>query len=70
MLGTHVEAEGEQNGVAVSAFNDMKGRQRGLTIGLVNYAAVLDGVQIGMINIAQSNRDGRKVLPLANWRMR
>src|SRR5262245_19122263 len=69
-LVTRIEPEGSQGGVAVSAFNQIKGQQRGLTIGVLNYAAVLDGVQVGAINIAKSNRGGRKVLPIANWPMR
>ena len=40
-----------------------------LTIGVINYAAQLDGVQIGVINVASSNRPGWRVLPVANWRM-
>jgi hypothetical protein len=48
----------------------MKGNQQGLTIGIINYARSLDGVQVGLINIAKSNRSGRRVLPIANWEMR
>ena len=42
-------------------------KQRGLTIAVVNYARQLNGVQIGVINIAKSNPKGRKVLPIVNW---
>lgn len=65
-----IDAEAEQRGVAVSAFNRMRGLQRGLTIGVLNYAADLNGIQIGVLNIARSNRPGLRVLPLANWSMR
>jgi hypothetical protein len=44
----------------------MKGEQRGLTIGLINYTWELRGVQLGVINCAESNR-GLKCLPLVNW---
>jgi len=67
---TRIEKFGTQRGVAVSSFNYMKGNQQGLTIGIVNYARSLDGVQVGLLNIAKSNRSGRKVLPFANWEMR
>lgn len=53
-------------GVSVSAVNHMKGEQRGLTIGLFNYTWELRGVQLGLINCAESNR-GLKCLPLLNW---
>jgi hypothetical protein len=33
----------------------------------VNYTWVLDGVQIGLINIARDNPAGRRVLPIVNW---
>lgn len=53
-------------GVSLSAFNHMKGEQRGLTIGLVNYTWELRGWQLGLINCAESNRR-LKCLPLVNW---
>ena len=40
--------------------------QDGWTIGVVNYARDLRGVQIGLINIARSNPKGTRVLPLFN----
>ena len=70
LLFTRIERFGTQKGVAISSYNYMKGLQRGLTIGIVNYALELDGTQVGLINIARSNRPGRQVLPFANWRMR
>lgn len=54
-------------GVSASAFNHIKGEQRGLTIGVVNYALRLHGVQLGLINIAKSNPRGLKVLPIVNF---
>lgn len=43
------------------------GEQRGLSIGILNYARRLEGVQVGLINIARDNPPGRKVLPVLNW---
>ncbi|MBY0489281.1 MAG: hypothetical protein K2R93_05525 [Gemmatimonadaceae bacterium] len=59
--------DGELHGVGISAFNDIRGRQRGLTIGVVNYARSLHGAQVGVINIVRNNPKGRKVLPVVNW---
>ncbi len=58
---------GTLRGVGVSSFNDIRGSQRGLTIGLVNHAWRLHGMQIGVINIVKNNPSGRRVLPLVNW---
>lgn len=57
---------GELEGVAVSAFNWVRGSQRGLTIGLLNIAEELHGLQVGLINIAR-NKESFSVLPIANW---
>jgi hypothetical protein len=62
-----IENEGSMRGVSVSAFNRISGVQHGLTIGIVNLAEELRGVQIGVINIARSNPSGRRVLPIVNW---
>lgn len=53
-------------GVSISALNHVKGEQRGLAIGLINHTWELGGVQIGLINCADSN-PGWKCLPLLNW---
>jgi hypothetical protein len=62
-----VVENGTQHGVGLSAVSYIQGTQRGLTIGVVNYTWVLDGLQIGLINIARDNPRGRRVLPLVNW---
>jgi hypothetical protein len=54
-------------GVGISAFNQILGTQKGLTIGLVNYAWTLHGVQLGLINIVRENPPARRVLPIVNW---
>ena len=58
--------DGKITGVSVSAFNRIRGDQRGLAIGIVNYARWLHGVQIGLVNIAGNNPSGLKVLPIVN----
>ena len=39
----------------------------GLSIGVVNMAEQLNGVQIGLINYVPSNPLGLKILPLLNF---
>ena len=65
-----VRYDGFFTGLAVSAVNHIKGEHRGLTIGLVNIADRLEGFQLGLINIARSNRPGLRVLPLVNLPIR
>ena len=62
----HLAAGGRLEGVSVSAFNRVLGEQRGVAIGLLNYASRLHGVQIGLVNWADNNPAGLKVLPVAN----
>lgn len=61
-----IEENGRLRGVSVSAYNDIRGEQRGLSIGLINIAEELHGLQLGLINIAR-NKDRFPVLPLANY---
>jgi hypothetical protein len=61
-----IEGQGRFRGVSAAGFNYVKGEQRGLTIGVVNYARRLHGVQIGVINFADNNPPGLRVLPLIN----
>lgn len=61
-----IDEEGVLKGVSVSAFNHIKGENSGLSIGIINFAEVLSGVQLGLINIAKSNPSGLKVLPIFN----
>ena len=48
------------------AYNDVRGIQQGLAIGLFNYARTLDGLQIGLLNYAANKRSAR-LLPLFNY---
>jgi len=61
-----VANNGRMIGFAASAFNFIKGSQTALSIGLVNYAYSLKGVQIGLINIVRDNPRYLKVLPIKN----
>jgi hypothetical protein len=62
------DLEGSMRGVAVSAFNQIKGDQVGITFGVVNYARRIKGVQFGLINIVRENPKGLRVLPVFNTR--
>jgi hypothetical protein len=53
-------------GCSVAAFHRVNGVQRGVTIGLVNYARTLSGVQLGVVNIAQNNHGMLRALPILN----
>jgi len=50
----------------VSAFNQIRGLQAGITIGLLNVARRLKGIQIGVLNIARNNPPPFRVLPIIN----
>ncbi|MEI6739412.1 MAG: hypothetical protein WCK74_03790 [Gemmatimonadaceae bacterium] len=59
---------GVMQGIAVSAFTDARGaRQHGLMIGMLNLTDELEGVQLGLLNIARRNPEGRRIMPLVNW---
>jgi hypothetical protein len=64
-VGTKDEWGGFE-GVSIGGFNWIRGSQRGLTIGILNIAEELHGVQIGLINIAR-NKESFSVLPFVNW---
>jgi len=62
--------DGTVRGLTISAFNHIEGRQRGLSLGLLNYAWELNGWQVGVLNYARNNPKGLRLLPLFNreWR--
>lgn len=60
------ESDGELVGASLSAVNAVRGYQRGLSIGLVNYAESLFGVQLGLVNIVRDNPSPFRVLPIIN----
>jgi hypothetical protein len=61
------DAEANVEGFFVAPVNDIRGMQRGISIGVVNYARALKGAQIGVVNIVTDGR-GPRILPLVNWR--
>lgn len=63
---TRIEVRG---GGFLSNYNDIRGAQRGLTIGLLNYARELHGVQLNLLNIAHNNPPAARVLPGVNLRL-
>lgn len=63
----HITDDGVYTGLSVSAFNYFKGTQKGVAIGIVNYAYRLKGLQIGLVNIVRDNPRGRVVLPIINF---
>jgi hypothetical protein len=65
---TREDEEGSFKGVGISAFNQVKGNQKGVTIGAVNYTHTIKGIQLGIINIVKENPKGLRVLPFFNTR--
>ena len=61
-----IEPGGTFTGGSLSAVNYVRGTQRGLSIGIVNYARSLHGAQIGVVNII-ANQKSHPFLPIANW---
>ncbi|MFZ0391218.1 MAG: hypothetical protein WAN36_12245 [Calditrichia bacterium] len=59
--------DGRFSGFAAGAFNRVRGRQTGISIGILNIARELKGLQIGLINYAGDNPPGLKVLPVVNF---
>lgn len=66
--GEESEEEGVVTGVSVSAFNQVKGEQKGVALGVVNYTKRIKGFQLGVINIVKENPRGLRVLPIFNTR--
>lgn len=65
---TREDNEGSFKGFSVSAFNQVKGNQKGVMLGGVNYTHTIKGIQIGIINIVKENPKGLRVLPIFNTR--
>lgn len=66
--GEKTEEEGTVTGVSISAFNQVKGEQKGVAFGIVNYTKRIKGFQLGVINIVKENPRGLRVLPVFNTR--
>jgi len=63
----YIHKGGTLRGVGLAAVTHVRGTQRGLTIGLLNYARELHGVQIGLLNVARNNSFWRTILPVVNF---
>jgi len=61
-----IESGGNFRGLSVSAWNNIRGTNNGVTIGLLNYARHANGIQLGLINIVADNPPGLRVLPVFN----
>lgn len=61
-----ISPHGRFTGFTASAFNHVRGEQRGLSIGLFNFARESHGVQLGVLNYAKNNRKPWRLLPLLN----
>ena len=59
--------DGQLTGFDASAFNQIKGTQNGVSLGIVNYTYKLNGFQFGLINIVRDNPKYLRILPLINW---
>ncbi len=57
---------GELKGVSVSAFNQIKGKNNGVTIGILNLSEGGKGIQIGLLNHNPDNPKGLRWLPFFN----
>ena len=69
-LGTvKVNEERSHTGLSLSAVNWIDGSQNGLSIGLLNYARRLRGVQIRLVNIVSNSQGWSRVLTLTNCRL-
>ena len=56
------------SGFTISGYNRTFEMQRGIVIGLLNHTADLFGLQIGLLNIVESNDPPFRYLPLLNFR--
>ena len=65
-LYAHTGRKGTLTGLSLSTFNHVRGHQRGLTIGLLNIAKDLGGVQLGLLNYAGNNPRFLRLLPGLN----
>lgn len=57
---------GEMTGISVSAFNHIRGYQRGVAIGIFNFTYDIKGIQLGVLNHVESNPRYLRWLPIFN----
>jgi hypothetical protein len=68
--GAEENDNGTFKGISVSIFTKVNGQQNGVSLGVVNYAKKLKGVQFGLINIVKENPKGFRILPIFNMHFR
>jgi hypothetical protein len=56
----------DARGVTIAAYNQIRGTQHGLAIGVFNSARELHGVQIGLLNRAKNNKPPFRWVPIVN----
>jgi hypothetical protein len=61
------DGDASATGFFVSTASIVAGHQSGVSIGVLNYARSLKGVQLGVLNIVDDGR-GPRILPIVNWR--
>jgi hypothetical protein len=61
-----IENDGILTGLTAGAFTYIKGLLKGVSLGIVNYAYEVSGIQIGLVNYVADNPSGLKILPLFN----
>jgi hypothetical protein len=66
MLAGILVKAGSMEGFSAGAVNYFENYQVGLSIGIVNIAQELNGIQLGLINIAKNNSSPFRVLPIVN----
>lgn len=60
------EEEVKMGGVSISAVNMIKGTQKGITVGVFNYARKQRCFQLGLLNYVKDNPKGLRLLPVFN----
>jgi hypothetical protein len=61
-----VVSSGETRGLSIGGVNYSSDLQVGLSIGIVNYTKHLNGLQIGLVNIARNKSKPFQILPILN----
>lgn len=60
------EEDVKMGGVSIGAVSMIKGTQKGITIGVFNYARKQRGFQLGLLNYVKDNPKGLRLLPVFN----
>jgi len=61
-----VVTSGEMHGLGIGGVNYSSNLQVGLSIGIVNYTEHLNGVQLGLVNIARNKSKPFQIMPILN----